>query len=325
MKNINWTAPDLVCKKVVFIDGLSRSGKTMVGPIVSSFSKAYPFQHQILIDNLTLLLSNKSITKEACKTLVNIFLNQNIYYLNISRCINLRPNDNSSIAKDKNYKKYIKNLKKKEGDYVINQIKKDNFLPIFMSHDLLSYVKSLEQIQLNFKIIYVIRNPMDNIYSFYSKYNKRYNKEKYSLNNPRFYSLSIKKNNQLFPYYAYKNNKTFLKLNNAEKATYYYLDSMKKSIKNYKKIKDKKKKVLLIRFDDMTQDHKSTLIRISKFLNIQKSKYTSQILKKERVPRKKDDKIKIKKRNILKNIIRPKLFKELEKFENSYKRNSLFI
>ena len=193
MKNINWAAPDLVCNKIVFIDGLSRSGKTMIGPIVSSFNRTYPFQHQILIDNLVLLLNNKSITKEACKTLVNIFLNQNIYYLNISRCINLRPDDNSSIIKDKNYKKFIKNLKKKEGDYVIDKIKKDKFLPVFMSHDLLSYVKNLEQIKLNFKIVYVIRNPMDNIYSFYSKYNARYKKEKYNLNNPRFYSLSVKK------------------------------------------------------------------------------------------------------------------------------------
>ena len=136
------------------------------------------------------------------------FLNQNIYYLNISRCINLRPDDNSSIIKDKNYKKFIKNLKK-EGDYVIDKIKKDKFLPVFMSHDLLSYVKNLEQIKLNFKIVYVIRNPMDNIYSFYSKYNTRYKKEKYNLNNPRFYSLSVKKDNRLLPYYAYKNNKNF--------------------------------------------------------------------------------------------------------------------
>ena len=49
---------------------------------------------------------------------------------------------------------------------MIVKIKKDKFLPVFMSHDLLSYVKNLEQIKLNFKIVYVIRNPMDNIYSF---------------------------------------------------------------------------------------------------------------------------------------------------------------
>ena len=100
---------------------------------------------------------------------------------------------------------------------------------------------------------------------------------------------------------------------------------MKKSIKNYKKIKNKEKKILVIRFDDMTQDHKNTLIRISKFLNIKKSKHTFKILKKERVPRKKDDEIKYKKRKVLKNVIRPKIFKELEKFENSYKKNSLFV
>ena len=73
MNKINWTAPDLALKEILFVDGLSRSGKSLVGPIVSSFNKTYPIQHQTIIDNLIPLLENNSITKEACKTLINIF------------------------------------------------------------------------------------------------------------------------------------------------------------------------------------------------------------------------------------------------------------
>ena len=46
-----------------------------------------------------------------------------------------------------------------------------------MSHDLLSVVDLLEKIIPKFRILHIIRNPIDNIFSFYSKYNKRY-KEK---------------------------------------------------------------------------------------------------------------------------------------------------
>lgn len=324
MKKINWSSPDIVCKKIVFVDGLARSGKSLVGPIVSSFDKTYPLQHQILIDNLIPLLANNSISKEACKTLVGLFLNQNIYYLNISRCINLRPGDNSSIVKDKNYKIFLKNLRINEGDYIIDKIKKDNFLPIFMSHDLLSYAYCLEKINLNYRIIYVLRNPIDNIYSFYSKYDKRYEKEKYNINNPRFFSLSAKKNKKLLPYYAYTNSNYFLKLNNAEKAAYYYLHSIKKSISSYKKIKNKKSKILLVRFDDMTQDHLKTLNKLSKFLGLKKSKHTNKALKNEKVPRKKDLQIKMKKKDILRKVIRPSIFRQLEKYEASYNKNLLF-
>ena len=34
--NINWSHPDLLPKKLIFVDGVTRSGKSMVGPVISS-------------------------------------------------------------------------------------------------------------------------------------------------------------------------------------------------------------------------------------------------------------------------------------------------
>ena len=166
-------------------------------------------QHQNLIDNLLQLLQIKLVSESVCKSLINIFLNEGIYYLNLSRGVNFRPEDNSSVLKNKNYKLFIKNLTKKEGDHVINQIKKDKKLPIYMSHDLLSVVDLLEKIIPKFRILHIIRNPIDNIFSFYSKYNKRYKGKKYNLDNPRFFSLAFKKKERLFPYYATNNSNYF--------------------------------------------------------------------------------------------------------------------
>ena len=193
-----------------------------------------------------------------------------------------------------------------------------------MSHDLLGFVNTLEKINLKFKIIYVLRHPIENIYSFYSKYDKRYKKEKYDLNHPRFFSLSIKKNNKLLPYYAYKNNKYFLSLNNAEKVTYYYLSSIKRTIKKYKKLKNPKSKVLFIKYDNMIKKHKKELKRINRFIKRNRSKFTSKALKIEKIPRKINVNEELNKKNLLKNIIRPNLFKELEKFSKLYEKDALF-
>ena len=70
--------------------------------------------YQNLIDNLLQLLQIKLVSESVCKSLINIFLNESIYYLNLSRGVNFRPEDNSSVLKDKNYKLFIKNLTKKE-------------------------------------------------------------------------------------------------------------------------------------------------------------------------------------------------------------------
>ena len=110
---ITWSSPNLLPKKLLFIDGITRSGKSLVGPIMSSFKKSYPFQHQALLDNLMPLIKKKSINLLAAKSLLINYYNQNIYCLNISRQMNFRPDDNSSLTKNKDYKFYKKNLNKK--------------------------------------------------------------------------------------------------------------------------------------------------------------------------------------------------------------------
>ena len=58
-----------------------------------------------------------AISKSAAKSLITFYFNQNIYNLNISRQINLRPKDNSSLLNDKNYKIMATTRDKATGAY----------------------------------------------------------------------------------------------------------------------------------------------------------------------------------------------------------------
>ena len=323
MKNNSLINISLVSKKILFIDGLSRSGKSLLGPIVGSLKKTYPMQHQNLIDNLLQLLQLNLVNTKVCKSLINIFLNESIYYLNLSRGVNFRPADNSSVLKDKNYKLFIKNLSRKEGDHVIDQIKDEKKLPIYMSHDLLSVIDLLDKIIPNFKIIHVIRNPIDNIYSFYSKYNKRYKGKKYDLNNPRFFSLAFETKKRLIPYYAAKNSKLFLKLNNLEKTTYYYLKIIEKSQRKLSNFKNKNK-IKIVRFDDLAQDPKKIINQLEKFLNTKTSSFTKIACKIEKVPRIIDYESREKKLRFIEKSINKKMFESLNKKIILYEKNKLF-
>ena len=77
MKN-NLKSVSLINKQILFIDGLSRSGKSLLGPIVGSLKKTYPMQHQNLIDNLLQLLQLNLVNTNVCKSLIKIFLNESI-------------------------------------------------------------------------------------------------------------------------------------------------------------------------------------------------------------------------------------------------------
>ena len=80
----------------------------MLGPVVSSFTKTYPMQQQTLLDNLLPIYKNKSICHDIIKSILNFYFNKNIYYVNISREINSRPDDNSSFSRIKITKKFLK-------------------------------------------------------------------------------------------------------------------------------------------------------------------------------------------------------------------------
>jgi hypothetical protein len=324
-----WGSPSLLAKLTIFIDGVTRSGKSMLGPVVSSLTRTYPMQHQTFLDNLLPIYAKKSITLDAFKSLLNFYFNKNLYYLNISREINLRPNDNSSLVNNKDFKKYLKNLNRNEGDYVIKEIKKKNHYPVYMTHDLLSMVNDFNKLNYSYKLLHICRHPIDNIFSFFKRYQLRLSSkanEKYNLNDPRIHSMMIKINGILLPHYAMNAEKKFIKYNFMEKVVFYYLNSINNSIKSYKKLKTKqKKKILIIKYDDFAEKTNLEVKKISNFLNIKKTSHTQKILKMNNLPRKmnpneRDYKFEEIKKNISKN-----LYKQVLKIKIKYEQSKLFI
>lgn len=323
-KKINWSSPDLLPKNLILIDGITRSGKSLVGPIVGSFKNVYPMQHQALLDNLMPILHKKNIQNNVARSLLVFYFNQNIYSLNISRCVNFRPEDNSSLINTKDSLKHLENLTKKEGDHIIREIKKRNYSPIFMTHDLLSMIDSFKNLNFSFKLLYTYRHPIDNIFSFFKKYGKKLkskNKLKYNHNNPRIYQMMIKEKNILLPYYVENQSKEFLSLNPAEKSVFYYLSSLERSIQKYK---NNKKNVLLVRYDDFAEKTNKELIKISNFLNLKPSNFTNKCLKFNNVPRVMDINARQEKKMIIRKLINNSLYEKVERITNKYENKKLF-
>lgn len=328
-KKIEWSSPSLLPKELIFIDGVTRSGKSMLGPVISSLNKTYPTQQQTLLDNLLPIYAAKYINKNVFKSLINFYFNKNLYYMNISREINLRPDDASSFVHHKDFKLFKKNLKSTEGDHVIKNIKKKNYYPVFMTHDLLSMLTDFNEINVPYKLLYIYRHPIDNIFSFFKRYQLRMsskNNTKYNLDDPRIHQMMIKFKGKLLPYYTLKEEAYFSKLNFLEKSTFYYLQSINSSIKTYKKLnKNQRKKILLIKFDDFAEKIDLELNKISNFLGLKKTSHTKKILIRNNLPRKMFPNEREFKMSQLKKNISNELFKELNDLTEKYEKSSLFI
>ena len=327
-KKIIWSSPSLLPKSLIFIDGVTRSGKSMLGPVVSSLTKTYPWQYQTILDNLMPIYKHKSISHDVLTSMLNFYFNKNIYNLNISREVNLRENDLGSFIHNKDYKEHLINLKIKDGDHIIKKIKKKNYHLVYQTHDLLSMVSELNKLNYPYKLLYVYRHPIDNIFSLFKRYQLRVNsksKNIYDIDDPRLYSMMIKANEKLLPWYVRNSEKKFLKLNFLEKVVFYYLFSVKNSIKSYKKLtKIQKKKIMLIQYDDFAENTNSEIKKLTDFLNVKTTIHTKKILKINNLPRKIGENDRDYKLNMINKNINSDLFKEVIKLKKKYEQLELF-
>jgi len=276
---------NLFSEKLIFVGGVKRGGKSFLCPIISSFDKTEVFMAESIAENVMYLKFLKMINHSSATYLFKYIYNERIYNLNIGRHLNKRLFDYTSITKNKNKEIYLEREKSsKEGDIKIQQIKNEqNSYPI-MFHDILLDPDFVFKCFPYSKILFVERNPIDLILEWYKK---KYYGQFYA--NPRNTTLSfnIKKKIQV-PFWCLDHEKEFSKLkNNYEKTIFLIEKSYNIQKKNYLKFKNKyKKNLLLIKFETLVENTDLEIKKIEKFLNLKKTKYTKNEIKKQNGNRK---------------------------------------
>lgn len=179
-----------LAKKILFIDGLSGSGKSLVGPLITSMKRSEYWVYDHLFEEIVVLLAKNKIDLGSAKSLLRIHADMNLYNLSIGRNVNFRLSDHSGVHYGMMEKEFKKRLKIKDGDYLLKKIlKKNMWLPI-MSHNILIYSDYLNKIFSDRDIFYISisRNPIKLICDFYNgKWESKIN------NNVRELYLTYKK------------------------------------------------------------------------------------------------------------------------------------
>ena len=306
-------------KQIIFIDGITRTGKLLLGSLVSSFNH---FEHLEFGENFEFLLPAlrfKKVKKDFVNAFLNNYLNQLIYNKFIGRNVNFRPTDRTGIENSRDPKIYHKRLNLPEGSSVLKLIKKTKGLQLpFVTHEIAVNLNLLFSMNMNFKIIEIIRNPVDTAYSWYKRgLGKRFGEDQ------RMFTLLINQNTSIHPWYRALQNTNINNLNECEKCIYYVLILNYLSNKNLLKYKNKRN-VFVTCYEKLITNPTLEINKISSFLDTKINYKTIKFLKKENLPFKDISKIKknhINKTNVLKKLTSKKLFEELIELEKQYESN----
>ncbi|HLD72404.1 MAG TPA: sulfotransferase domain-containing protein [Candidatus Nanoarchaeia archaeon] len=162
-------------ENVLLIEGCSRAGKFLMGNILCGFNEVEHYQYQELIEALPYLMRFGFIDKEAGKALIQCLIDGSVYNYLMGRTLNFRLVDKSCIYNDPRAHEYLQRTLQQNKEYALGKIKDEKTYFPFITHELLPNLLFFFEMYPRLKIIHLERNPVDLVYSWYTKgWGKKY-------------------------------------------------------------------------------------------------------------------------------------------------------
>ena len=124
-----------IAKKLIFVDGVSRNGKSLFVGILPSLERVEHINVIYLLEQTLPAVSLGILDAQYLKVLMRLYLNELAYNIQIGRNVNFRYTDHTGVLNYKDPQVYYKRLSSKEGDTIAEKLLySDHFIP-FKTHD----------------------------------------------------------------------------------------------------------------------------------------------------------------------------------------------
>jgi hypothetical protein len=310
---------DNITDDIVFVSGLTRAGKALLCPIVSSFEKVEKVNVNFFLEQIPQLEFTNMLPKKTAVYLLRAGMNLMVYDNAIGRNSNFRPDDFTSIWKYKDPRQYIERLFSSDKDAVIEKLNKDKFIFSMMAHNALWHADLWFKAYPKLKIIHVQRNPAEIVYSWMTK---NYGGDFYK--STRANILTYDHKGKCIPYYAYGWEDEYLSSTDVDRIILMIKKIIEHHLKSYNKLSENlKNRVLLLKHHQIATEPEIALSKVTKFLNTTYSSETPRILIEERCPRIVDTNELAKKISTIKENASKESFNLLNKMIDDFNKNNI--
>lgn len=275
---VNYTRPLSLCKQVVILDGLTGTGKTMFSPLLSSFERMQNARFEYMFEYLCISAKQAKLSQDGADSLLNLLADVKYYDGTISREVNFRPGDLSSVLNGSKAIKYIKQLWMKDGHHVEERINKENPILFLVTHQLLSCIEpALEAFKHRLKLIEMVRHPLY-LLDHWATYIEMHG------NSTRDFTIWIESNGISIPWFAKGWEGKYIKSSTYDKVVY-AIEYLMESVFLYAGNNALKKSIMFVPFEKFVLSPTGYLKDLELFLDTSITDATNSILKKQRVPR----------------------------------------
>jgi len=271
-----------LAEKVVFVDGLTGCGKTMLSPIIAALDRVELLTYAYEIEYVCALYHLGKIEKDAAEAMVRMLTDLQLYNTMMSRGVNFRPGDISSVFRDARPLRYFTRLFYKGDREVSSKVACEKPILHLTTHHLLGFSEPIFS-GLKERVVFIelVRHPLYMIKQNYL------NMDNLVCSDVRYFGIYYSYQGKYLPYFVRGWEELFLSSNPMGQAIYYNQKMIEftESRKEYLR-RNFNAKIITISFERFVIDPWPYLAEIEKALDAKITNTTKRMLKKQRVPRK---------------------------------------
>lgn len=264
---------------IIFVDGLWGSGKSLLGPIVSTMDNVEWYRADGIFEYVCWLNKMGKMSDDATIFMLQTRCDILAHYTAIGREINLRWNDDTGLKNVPNKFSRVARLWRNDGNKIVPNINKKNTALCIMPHMLaLAPDRLFEAFQDRLKLIEVVRHPL-HLIEHVRSYLERYD-------SPREHTPSFYHNGTKIPWLLSERAEEYDNANLYEKAVIYICVAFQKLKKELQNLVRLKIAHLVISFESIVFDTQKVIEQLENFLSRSRSPNIKKIMRKQALPRK---------------------------------------
>jgi hypothetical protein len=265
----------------IVVDGITRAGKFMIGAALSGVKRVEFVQPAPLLTTIPYLHRLGKLDTETAKALMRTEIAARVYDRVLGRNLNGRSADLSCIYRAPDFKRYLSRAAAADGAKLSERFLAEKRLPLFVAHDALGHAALFFDAFPRAKLIYMMRDPVSLVESWSKRgWGKRFGTD------PRSMDLAFKSPRGPIPWYAVGWKKNYHALSENDRIVRSLETAMVHAKAQYKALPVRlRARVAFATFEDLAEDPRPTMKRLSRFLGSLPSPLMAGALKRERLPR----------------------------------------
>ena len=270
-----------IAPQVVFLDGLTGTGKTMMGPILSTFRRMEVQRIEHTYEYTCALRYLERMEEDAAVHLLRMHIDLACYNMMIGRETNFRWKDLSGVLGNPGGWRYVRRLLLPDGDAVVERINAARPILQIHSHQALGIAVPLfHALGDRLTVIEMVRHPLYLLEHWYS-YIDRHGAD------PRDFTIWLHYNGEHLPWFAYGWEEKYVASKKMDRVIYSIEELTRLAEDTVRGLDEaSRRRVLMIPFDGFVVDPWPYLRQIEGLLGTETTSSTSKAMRKQKVPRK---------------------------------------